>query len=140
MIRRRVFLITGLAFAAAPAWAAETRLRVKGAMEQGSLALGTAEPGAKVSVDGQKVRLSPDGVFAFGFAYDQTKPSLITITWRDGAVEISLYTPSTRQYEIQRVNGLPQNMADAAAGRKLERNVRESAEILSGAPARHGRR
>lgn len=112
MIRRRRFLATGLAFAALPAWvpvwASSSRLVVKGTMEQGSLALGYAEPGARATVDGQKVRMSPQGVFAFGFGYDQTKPSVISVTWKDGPVETQSYTPTVRQYEIQRVNGLPQ--------------------------------
>ena len=113
-MRRREFAVAALAFSATPAWAASSggkdgRLVIKGAMEQGSLALGYAEPRAKVTVDGQAVRLSPDGVFAFGFAFDQTKPSVISVTWSDGAVETQSYLPATRQYEIERVNGLPQN-------------------------------
>jgi murein DD-endopeptidase MepM/ murein hydrolase activator NlpD len=112
-MRRRDFVAAGLACAATPAWAASSlgsgRLVIKGAMEQGSLALGYAEAGATVTVDGQKVRLSPDGIFAFGFGYDQTKPSIVAVTWRDGMVETQSYMPTARQYEIQHVNGLPQN-------------------------------
>ena len=108
MIRRRHFLATGLAFAATPVWAAGSRLVIKGTMEQGSLALGYAEPGASATVDGAKVRMSRDGVFAFGFAYDQTKPSVVAVTWLDGSIETQSYTPTVRQYEIQHVNGLPQ--------------------------------
>jgi len=62
-----------------------------------------------VTVDGQKLRLSPDGVFAFGFGFDQTKPSIVIVTWSDGGIETQSYTPAPRQYEIQHVNGLPQN-------------------------------
>jgi murein DD-endopeptidase MepM/ murein hydrolase activator NlpD len=111
-MRRREFVAAGLASIAAPAWAAPSkdgRLAVKGTLEQGSLALGYAEAGATVTVDGQKMRLSPDGVFAFGFSYDQTEPSVVAVTWNDGTVETQSFTPTVRQYEIQRVNGLPQN-------------------------------
>jgi len=113
-MRRREFAAAALAFAATPVWAASSkgradRLVVKGSLEQGSLALGYAEPKAAVTVDGQAVRLSPDGVFAFGFAFDQTKPSLVAVTWSDGTAEAQSYVPALRQYEIQRVNGLPQN-------------------------------
>ena len=83
MIHRRAFVGSGLLLAAMPAWAASARLAIKGAMEQGSLALGYAEKGAHVTIDGEKVRLSPDGVFAFGFAFDQTKPSVIAVAWPD---------------------------------------------------------
>lgn len=113
-MRRRDFAATALAFAAMPAWAASPkgrtdRLVVKGSLEQGSLVLGYAEPKAVVTVDGQAVRLSSDGVFAFGFAFDQIKPSLVAVTWGDGTVEAQSFLPTLRQYEIQRVNGLPQN-------------------------------
>ena len=111
-MRRRDFVAASLACVATPAWAAaakDSRLVVKGTLEQGSLALGYAEARAAVTVDGQKMRLSPDGVFAFGFAYDQTKPSVVAVTWSDGSVETQSFTPSVRQYEIQHVNGLPQN-------------------------------
>lgn len=108
MIPRRGFLAGSLAFAATPAWSLGGRLVIKGVMEQGSLALGYAEAGASVTVDGQKLRLSPEGVFAFGFAFDQTKPCTIDVTWKDGSSETGSYTPKTRQYEIERVNGLPQ--------------------------------
>ena len=112
-MRRRDFVASGLACAATPVWAISSpstgRLVIKGAMEQGSLALGYAEAGATAAVDGQKVRLSPDGIFAFGFGYDQIKPSIVAVTWRDGMVETQSYMPTVRQYEIQHVNGLPQN-------------------------------
>ena len=132
-MRRRDFVAAGLVFAAAPAWAAAApmrngRLVIKSAMEQGSLALGYGERGAMVTVDGQKVRLSPDGVFAFGFAYDQTKPSTVAVTWRDGTVETQSYLPAARQYEIQHVNGLPQNTVTPPP-EVLERIKKEAEQI-----------
>jgi murein DD-endopeptidase MepM/ murein hydrolase activator NlpD len=113
-MRRRTFVAAGLAFAATPAWALsstgkEGRLTLKGTMEQGSLVLGYAEPQAAVLVDGKPVRLTAEGVFAFGFAFDQAKPTLLSVTWGDGTVETRSCLPVVRQYEIQRVNGLPQN-------------------------------
>ena len=130
-MRRRAFVVTGFAFLATPAWAAgraKDRLVIKGAMEQGSLALGYADPKAIVKIDGQAVRLSPDGVFAFGFAFDQAKPSLVEVTWSDGTVESQSYTPAVRQYEIQHVNGLPQNTVTPPP-EVLERIKREAGEI-----------
>ena len=113
-MQRRTFMAAGLAFAATPAWAASStgkdgRLVVKGAMEQGCLMLGYAEPNAAVRVDGKPVRLTGDGAFAFGFAFDQTKASIVSVTWGDGTAETQSYLPIVRQYEIQRVEGLPQN-------------------------------
>jgi len=130
-MRRRTFVASGFAFLATGACAAgrsKERLVIKGAMEQGSLALGYADPKATVKIDGQAVRLSPDGVFAFGFAFDQTRPSLVEVSWSDGTVESQSYTPTVRQYEIQRVNGLPQNTVTPPP-EVLERIKREAGEI-----------
>lgn len=130
-MRRRAFVATGFAFLAAPVWAAgrgKDRLVIKGAMEQGSLALGYADPKAAVKIDGQALRLSGNGVFAFGFAFDQTKPSLVEVTWSDGTVESQSYTPTLRQYDIQHVDGLPQNTVTPPPD-VLERIKREAGEI-----------
>ncbi len=78
-------------------------------MEQGSLVLGYADPKSVVTVDGQAVRLSPGGVFAFGFAFDQVKPCIVAVTWSDGTLETQSYSPLSRQYDIQHIDGLPQN-------------------------------
>ena len=83
------------------------RFTVSGAMEQGSLALGSAPPGSLVALDGRPLRATGDGRFTFGFGYDQTKPALVTVRYPEGGGDSRPFKPKTRQYEIQRVNGLP---------------------------------
>jgi murein DD-endopeptidase MepM/ murein hydrolase activator NlpD len=85
------------------------RFSVTGALEQGSLALGSAPPGSIVALDGRPLRVTAGGRFAFGFAPDQTKASLVTVRYPDGGGDSRSFTPAVRQYEIQRINGLPQN-------------------------------
>jgi murein DD-endopeptidase MepM/ murein hydrolase activator NlpD len=111
MMRRRFFVGASLSLAAFPAIAQEKPIRfsVTGALEQGSLVLGSAPPGSLVALDGRPLRVSADGRFAFGFAPDQTTPSLVAVRYPDGGGDSRSYTPTVRQYEIQRVNGLPQN-------------------------------
>ena len=77
-------------------------------MEQGSLALGTAPPGSQAALDGRPLAVTPDGRFVFGFGPDQTKSSLVTVRYPDGGGDSRSFTPTARQYEEQRVNGLPQ--------------------------------
>lgn len=132
-MRRRDFLSAGLAFAvteapAALASAKKPHLIVRGAMEQGSLALGQAAADAHVTVDGKSVRLTPKGAFAFGFAYEQTKPSVVAVTWSDGTKENRSFIPKKRHYRIQRVNGLPQDMVTPPPD-VLARIKREAANI-----------
>jgi len=109
-MRRRVFLGASLSLAAWPAPAQERAVRfsVSGALTQGSLAVGTAPPGSLVALDGRPLRVTGDGRFTFGFAPDQTRASLVTVRYPEGGGDSKSFTPSPRQYETQRVNGLPQ--------------------------------
>jgi murein DD-endopeptidase MepM/ murein hydrolase activator NlpD len=108
MTSRRCFVGAALCLAASPAWSQPVRFSVTGAMEQGSLALGSAPPGSLVALDGRPLHVTADGRFAFGFGPDQTKSSLVTVRYPDGGGDSRSFTPTARQYEIQRVNGLPQ--------------------------------
>ena len=116
MIARRGVL-AGLALAADPVFLRHARAEdeppvrftVTGAMEQGSLAIGAAPPGSLVSLDGRPLNVTADGRFAFGFGPSQTAASLVTVRYPDGGGDSRSYVPTVRQYEEQRVNGLPQN-------------------------------
>ena len=110
---RRGFVAGLTALVALPARAQppsvqDVRFSVTGAMEQGSLALGEAPPGSLVALDGRPLHVTPQGRFTFGFAYDQTSPSLVTVRYPDGRGDSRSFTPALRQYDIQRVDGLPQ--------------------------------
>jgi len=111
MMRRRLFIGTSLAFVAAPALGDEKQVRfsIAGAMEQGSLAMGSAPPGSLVALDGRPLHVTDDGRFVFGFSPDQTKAALITVRYPDVGGDSRSFAPVARKYEVQHVNGLPQN-------------------------------
>jgi murein DD-endopeptidase MepM/ murein hydrolase activator NlpD len=106
---RRGF-VTGLAACAATPVLAQPKVRfsISGAMEQGSLALGSAPPGSVVALDGRPLHVTADGRFTFGFASDQTTPNLVSVRYPDGGGDSRSFTPAVRKYDEQRVNGLPQ--------------------------------
>jgi hypothetical protein len=110
MIHRRAFLASSAALAALPrvAFAQTSRIAFAGAMQQGGLVVGTAEKGARVSVDGKSVSVSPEGLFAFGFAYNRTDPVTVRADFADGTSDTQRTTPAARHYEVQTVSGLPQ--------------------------------
>jgi hypothetical protein len=108
MIPRRGVLAGLAALAAFPARAQEIRFTVGGAMEQGSLALGQAPAGSVVALDGRPLHVTAQGRFVFGFGYDQKTPNLVTVRYPDGHGDSRSFTPTVRQYDIQRVDGLPQ--------------------------------
>ncbi|HWY61624.1 MAG TPA: M23 family metallopeptidase [Rhizomicrobium sp.] len=128
-IRRREFLAAGFALAATPLKAADTvRFSITGAMEQGSLAFGSAPPGSLAALDGRPLTITPDGHFVFGFGYDQTKPSLVTVRYPDSGGDSRSFKPKARQYEIQRVNGLPQNTVTPPP--EVEARINQEAENI----------
>ncbi len=109
-IKRREFLGLGMGLFATPVFAADdVRFTVTGAMEQGSLALGSAPPGSLAALDGRPLTITADGKFVFGFADDQTRAALVTVRYLEGGGDSRSFKPKPRQYEVQRVNGLPQN-------------------------------
>jgi hypothetical protein len=109
-VRRRDFLASTLAVTATSAFAApDVRFTITGALEQGSRAFGLAPPGSNAALDGRPLAITPDGHFVFGFGWDQTKPSLVSVRYPDGGGDSRPFTPAKRQYDIQRVNGLPQS-------------------------------
>jgi len=132
MIRRRSFLASAGIVALLPGCMAATplsRLQLTGALSQGSLALGHADPGARIAVDDTAVRVSPSGAFAFGFEYDQTKPSIVAATFADGSTEIRDAMPTARNYEIQRINGLRPEEAHPSSPDIVARVQREHAMV-----------
>jgi murein DD-endopeptidase MepM/ murein hydrolase activator NlpD len=133
MIHRRAFVISAAAttLLASHARAQSSRISLTGKMEQGSLVIGKAPPGTNLKVDARIVRVAPDGSFAFGFEYDQTKPSTLSAVFADGSTESRDVMPSARQYEIQRISGLPPQIAHPSAPDIVARIQREHAQVYA---------
>lgn len=132
MIGRRAFLAIAAAAAACPraVFAQPSRLAFTGSLEQGSLVVGKVEPGATVMLDDMPVHVSPTGDFVFGFNYDQTKPGVVVAHYADGTSETRTLQPVARQYEIQRITGLPEKFVTPPP-EVLERRKKEVAMIAA---------
>ena len=132
MIARRALLAAGAAALVLPrlARADASRLSFRGDLEQGGLVVGQAPPGSKITVDGKPVLVSPEGAFAFGFAYDQTAPAHLVARFADGGTETRDVVPTTRTYQVQRINGLPQKFVTPTQ-EELERIHREAMTIVA---------
>jgi len=130
MMRRRFFVGASLSLAAAPALADDkpVRFSITGAMEQGSLAMGSAPPGSLVALDGRPLHVTSDGRFAFGFGPDQTKAAVVTVRYPEGGGDSRSFTPTVRKYDIQHVNGLPQNTVTPPPG--LTARIAREAETV----------
>jgi murein DD-endopeptidase MepM/ murein hydrolase activator NlpD len=102
-------------------------LDLAGKFVQGGLVLGTAVPGAGVILDGRAVPVTSDGHFVFGFGRDATAAELI-LTLPDGTRQERRLAIEKREYDIQRVDGVPQNTVTPDPA-ELARIKREAAEI-----------
>lgn len=132
MIARRAFLAAIATAVAYPRTilAQSSRLSVTGSLEQGSLVVGKTEPGGHVMLDGAPLHVSPTGEFVFGFTYDQTKPAQLAVQFADGTSETRTLQPVMRQYEIQRITGLPEKLVTLPP-EVLERRKQEIAQIAA---------
>ncbi len=89
----------------APALAA--RLELEGTATQGGLLVGRADPGARIVVDGRRLRISPEGVFLMGFGRDAPTRTRLEVEFPDGDRQTRLIYVRPREYTIQRIDGLP---------------------------------
>lgn len=124
-------LAAGL-FLALPAAAGE--LVLEGAFTQGGLVVGRTEPGAEVTVDGDPVRVSPDGVFLIGLGRD-APPSVVVRV--DGG-EPRTIEVARRSYPEQRIDGLAERKVTPSA-EDLER-IRADGALISGVRTRDSAR
>ncbi|MCB1759979.1 MAG: M23 family metallopeptidase [Gammaproteobacteria bacterium] len=83
-------------------------LSLSGEQVQGGMLVGRTAPDAEVWVDGNRVRLSPQGVFLIGFGRDHAAQTLVEVRHADGGKESRTIDVARREYEIQRIDGLPQ--------------------------------
>lgn len=122
------FLAAILVWYATPLAAHEIRL--DGPLIQGGLVIGTTEPDALVRFDGQAIRVSAEGVFLIGFGRDETGPMTLEVRHADGDVTTRRLVIDARQYNLQRIDGLPAKMVTPDP-ESLARIQREGAWIAA---------
>jgi len=108
---------------------------LSGTLVQGSLVLGKAPPGSRVSQDGQALRVSAQGEFLLGFGRDAPPTSRLRIELPDGRVVEETLEVAAREYQIQRIDGLPQGKVTPRSAEDLAR-IRRDAVAVNKARAR----
>ncbi|MBB3066728.1 M23 family metallopeptidase [Limibacillus halophilus] len=117
----------GLLASAALAQALEPPI-LEGDATQGGLIRGRTAPGNEVFLDDRKLRVSSDGRFVFGFHRDAPGQAILTLREPGGAGLMVPITVAQRTYDIQRIDGLPNNMVTPPQD-LLDRLERERAEV-----------
>lgn len=106
-MRALAALAAVLAIALAGSGPAQAQVSFEGHFEQGGLVFGHTTPGAQVTLDGQKLRLTPDGEFLLGFGRDAAPSATLDIVHPDGRHETKTLAIAARTWGVQRIEGLP---------------------------------
>jgi len=111
-------------------------LELQGEAIQGGLLFGTVNPESRVYLDDTEIMVSADGRFVFGFGRDETGQRILRIEEPSGGSESLNLTIASREYEIERVDGLPPQTVtpDPAAAER----IRQEQEMVNSARRRRG--
>lgn len=75
-------------------------------MEQRALTRAQVEPGTQAFLNGDTLKVSPQGEFAFGFAREAELTQELKLVYPDGLTQIMPLNISAKEYKIDRVNGI----------------------------------
>ena len=135
MNRRGFIAGTAALGAGLPAWAADPELKLKGKLVQGGFAIGRAQAGAEILIDGQETgQASQGGWFVVGFDRDSGPQARLEAKAAADAVRELSIAPTA--YDIQRIDGLPPDQVEPTDPALLERIKREAAMKAEGFASR----
>ncbi len=105
-------------------------LPITGTLTQGGLAFLSAPVGSTVSINGVKAPVLEDGRAILAFDRDAPLKQTIIITEPDGGKQQSVLNLTERKYDIQRIDGLPEDKVTPPRSAALQKRInREVAEI-----------
>ena len=81
-------------------------LELKGTFYQGNLILGKTEPGSKVFIDKNEIKVSNKGFFVFGLSKDRKNDLSIKVV-KNGITNKLIKKIYKKKYQVQKINGLP---------------------------------
>lgn len=121
------WLVLGLLGCSLTAQAADT-IKFEGQFTQGALIRATVPVGTHVSLNGNVVKVSPDGHLAFGFGRDAELTQQLTVTYPDGKQVNQTLTLTKRDYRISRINGISKKIMEPDP-KAVARAKKDSAEV-----------
>ena len=77
---------------------------------QGSLVIGQNNEANEIFVDGEPIKISDDGYYVFPISREQIEPINVTYSNSDGIFLIHQISIEEQDYDIQRIDGLPEQM------------------------------
>lgn len=98
---------------------------------QGAPVFGKLAPGSRLLLDGREVRVSPSGKFVIGVAFDAAPALALDVISAGGAKQRYEYSVSARDYDVQKIGGLPSAMVTPPA--KLLARIQDDAALVRAA-------
>lgn len=126
-----LLLVSGMALA--------QPLQLHGQTKQGGVLIGKTLAGAKVSLDGKPVMVSKDGDFVLGFGREAALKANLNVVLPTGEKISRVINLDKREYNIQRINGLPPSKV-TPMGKKVLARIREENAQVAKARKRRGER
>ncbi|MGQ4275877.1 M23 family metallopeptidase [Pseudidiomarina sp. E22-M8] len=111
-------------------------IKLTGAMTSGALVVGKTDPANSVSLNGEQLTVSAEGIVVFGFDRDATGTQQLTLTQANGEQLTRQLNLIPREYKIDRVEGVPQRTVtpdpkQVARARKEAAAVWQARQIFS---------
>lgn len=114
-----------------PLQASAGQLTLDGNLKQGGAVIGQTDKGSMVSLNGKPVRVSPLGVFLIGFDRDHPSTAELLISHPDGSTTQKTLNIEQREYDIQRIDGLPPSKVTPRKPEDLARIKADNAGIAT---------
>lgn len=111
-------------------------LALRGEPIQGGLLFGQAAPGSVVRLDERDLRLSADGRFVLGFGRDAPGFAELEVRLPDGRILRRTLAVAARDYEVQRIDGLPPAQVTPRTPEQIAR-IEADAQLLDEARGRN---
>ncbi|WP_111655717.1 M23 family metallopeptidase [Isoalcanivorax indicus] len=102
---------------------------LRGEPAPGALLIGETIPGTEVRLDGRRLTVTGDGYFVFGFGRDDEGPASLHLRRNDDSSTYEI-TLAARQWDIQRIEGVPQRTVTPPA-EALARISREAGQVTA---------
>jgi len=106
----------------------DARLKLSGRFEQGGSVLGQTMPGTSIRLDTRPVLVADDGQFVIAFDRDYPGTAKLYFSFPDGTQETKVFDIAPRDYDIQRIDGLPPSKVTPFTTQDLEKIRRDTAK------------
>ncbi len=123
-----VSLVSAVASASSqtPAMERGDKLHIEGQWRQGAMLTGYVAPGSQIKFLDHDVKVAADGLFVIGLGRDAKSPARLLVRSSDGREQDYTFTVEQRQYNIQRVEGVPNKTVNPSA-EQVARSRKEAA-------------